>query len=80
MNVALLEQIASILLQAIEAGIQYGPQIVADIRQLYSLAVSGTALTPAQQTQADQTFAAAHQALQASVAADAQTDGQTPAA
>lgn len=74
MNAALIEQIVQLLIQAVEAGIQYGPQIMSDIKTLYSLATSGTTLTADQQTLADTTMAAAHQQLQAQVAADATAD------
>lgn len=74
MNVVLLEQIASILLQAVEAGIKYGPEIIADLKLVYNLATSGTTITPDQQVQADTAIANAHQALQAQISLDAQQD------
>lgn len=74
MNVALIEEIIQLLIQAVTAGIQFGPQIVADIKLVWALATSGTALTTEQQTQADTALASAHQALQAQIALDAQTD------
>lgn len=74
MDAALIEQIIQLLIQAVSAGIQYGPEIIADIQLVYQLATSGTALTPAQQTQADTALASAHQALQAQIALDAQSD------
>lgn len=74
MNVALIEEIGQILLQAIQLGIQFAPELIADIKLLWSLATSGTTLTADQQTKADTTLAAAHQALQAQVALDAQED------
>lgn len=74
MNMVLIEQIVSLLIQAVQAGIQFGPQIVADIQLVWNLATSGTALTPEQQTQADTTLASAHQELQAKIVLDAQED------
>lgn len=74
MNLVLVQQIIQLLIQAVEAGIQYGPVLIADIKLVWQLATTQTALTPAQQTLADTTVAAAHQALQAQVAQDAQQD------
>lgn len=74
MNLVLIQQIGTALFQAIQLGVQYGPQLIADLQQLWSLATSGTALTPDQQNQADATLAAAHQTLQAQIAVDAQQD------
>lgn len=74
MNLVLIEQIFSVLMQAVQAGITYGPELVADLKLVYQLATSGTTLTPEQQTQADTALASAHAALQAQVATDAQTD------
>lgn len=76
MDMVLVEQIVSVLFQAVEAGIQYGPAILSDLKLAYSLAKSGTALTPEQQTAADSAVAAVHQQLQAQVASDAAEDGQ----
>lgn len=77
MNLVLIEQIFSVLMQAVQAGIQYGPELIADLKLVYQLATSGTTLTPDQQTQADTVLASAHQALQAAVAVDAQQDAST---
>lgn len=74
MNLVLIEQIVSVLMQATEAGIKYGPAIIADLKLAYSLAISGTTLTPEQQIQADTAVANAHAALQAQIALDAQED------
>lgn len=75
-NLVLIQQIVSVLMQAVEAGIQYGPQIIADLKLAFGLATSGTTLTPDQQTQADTAVANAHADFQAQVAADAEIDGQ----
>lgn len=65
MNAALLQQIVQILIQAVELGIQYGPELFAEIKQLYELAVSGTDLTADQQASADATLAKADAVLTA---------------
>lgn len=74
MNIVLIEQIVAFLIQAVQAGIQFGPEIIADIKLTWQLATSGTTMTPAQQTLADTTLASAHATLQAQVAIDAQAD------
>ena len=74
-SLAIIEQIVSVLIQAVQAGIKYGPDIIADLKLAYTLATSGTTLTPDQQAQADTALANAHKALQDAVATDAQTDG-----
>lgn len=73
-NLALVQEIIQLLIQAVQAGIQYGPELIADIKLVWQLATTQTTLTPEQQTLADTTLAAAHQQLQAQVAQDAQQD------
>lgn len=74
MNLALIEQIVGVLIQAVEAGIKYGPEIIADLKLAYDLATSGTELTDDQKAQAKAAVDNAHAALQAAVAADALVD------
>lgn len=74
MNAALIEQIIQLLIQAVEAGIQYGPQLMSDIKMVYGFASTGTTVTPDQQALVDTTLASANQALQAKVALDVQQD------
>lgn len=73
-TLALIEQIGSVLFQAVELGIKYGPAIIADLKLAFALATSGTALTDEQKAQAESSVQAAHAALQAQIAADAVTD------
>jgi hypothetical protein len=73
-TLALIEQIGSFLFQAVEAGIKYGPAIISDLRLAFSLATSGTALTPEQIASAELALQSAHAALQAQIAADASFD------
>jgi hypothetical protein len=75
MNLAILLKIGGALFQAVEAGITYGPAIIEDLKRVWDLASSGTALTPEQIADADAAVAAAHQELQAAIAKDAQDDG-----
>lgn len=70
----LVIKIGTLLFQALQAGIVYGPQILADLQRTWSLATSGTTLTPEQIADADASVAAAHQELQAAVAKDAVDD------
>ena len=74
MNTVIIEQIVNILLQAVEAGIKYGPAIIADLKLTYALATSGTAITPEQQAQADTAVANAHRELQDKLGADIAED------
>lgn len=74
MNMDIIIKIGAVLLQAVEAGITYGPAIIQDLKRVWDLATSGTALTPEQIADADNAVAAAHQLLQAAVAKDAQQD------
>lgn len=74
MDLALIEQIVGVLIQAVEAGIKYGPAIIADLKLAYALAASGTALTDDQKAQAQQAVQSAHAALQAQIASDAAID------
>lgn len=76
-TIAIIEQIFSVLVQAVQLGIKFAPQIVADIEQTYNLAISGTVLTDEQKVAAAITMASAHQALQAQVALDAQEDASS---
>lgn len=71
MNLVLIEQIVSVLMQAVEAGIKYGPAIIDDLKLAYDLATSGTALTDDQQLQADTALENAHAALQEQISKDA---------
>lgn len=75
MNMVLIEQIVSVLMQAVEAGIKYGPAIISDIKLAYALASSGSAMTDDQKLQADTAVANAHAALQAQIQQDAIIDG-----
>lgn len=70
----LVIKIGGLLFQALEAGIVYGPAIIADLQRVWSLATSGTTLTPEQIADADTAVAAAHQELQAAITKDAQDD------
>lgn len=65
MDLALIEEIFSVLVQAVKLGIQYGPELLADIEQAVKWATSGTPITAEQQTQLDATLDAAHNRLQA---------------
>lgn len=79
-TIAIIEQVFSVLIQAVQLGIKFAPAIISDIEQTYKLAMSGTILTDEQKTSAASTVAAAHQALQAQIALDAQQDlGDTDA-
>lgn len=75
MNLVIIQQIVSVLMQAVEAGIKYGPAIIADLKLAYSLATSGTTLTEDQIAQANQYVINAHTALQAQLALDTEEDG-----
>lgn len=72
----LMIKIGALMLQALEAGFIYGPQIITDLKRLWHLAASGSVLTPEQLADADAVVAAAHQELQAAISKDAQTDGE----
>jgi hypothetical protein len=74
MNAALIEQIIQLLIQAVQLGIKFGPEIISDVQLLWQLASSGTALTAEQQTAADTLLDTAHKALQDQIASDAQAD------
>lgn len=69
-----ISQIISILFQAVEADIKYGPAIIADLKLAYQLATSGTNLTEDQKAFADAAVAQAHKELQDQLAKDAQDD------
>jgi hypothetical protein len=58
-----------VVLQLVEAGITILPSIITAAKTEVSLFNSQTAPTPAQQAEIDDALAAAHAALQASVAA-----------
>ena len=75
MNVELAGKILQVLFEAVQMGIQYGPQILEDLKRLWSLAVSGTTLTPEQQLDADTVFEAAHQEFQAQIAKNLAAEG-----
>lgn len=75
MDLALLEQIGSVLFQAIELGIKYAPAIISDLKLAFALVTSGTALTDDQKAQAEAAVQSAHAALQAAIAVDALVDG-----
>lgn len=77
-TLTLLSQIGSVLFQAIELGIKYAPAIIADLKLAYSLATTGTALTPEQIASAENAVQAAHAALQAQIQADAVEDAIDP--
>lgn len=72
----LIIKIGALMFQALEAGIIYGPQILADLQRVWHLATSGSTLTPEQIADADAAVAAAHQELQAAISKDAQIDGE----
>lgn len=74
MNAVLIQQIVSILLQAVEAGIKYGPAIISDLKLAYELATSGTALTPDELAKAETAVQNAHIDLQAQLLKDIQED------
>lgn len=74
MDLALIEQIVGVLIQAVEVGIKYGPDIIADLKLAYELATSGTALTDDQKLQAETALQKAHTSLQAQIAVDANED------
>lgn len=65
MDLVLIEQIVSILIQAIKMGIKYGPELAADIEEAFKWATSTTKITPEQQAKVEATLDAAHQRLQA---------------
>lgn len=69
-TIALIEQIGSVLFQAIKLGIQYGPQLLADLEAVWGLIMSGSTLTPDQIATAEANVQAAHAQLQAKIAAD----------
>lgn len=74
MDTALIEEIINVLVQAVQYGIKYGPDVIADIKLAYQLASSGTTLTDDQIASARKAVADAHAALQTQIAADEQAD------
>lgn len=74
MDLALIEQIVGVLIQAVEAGIKYGPAIIADLKLAYALAKSGTTLTDDQKLQAEAAVQNAHADLQAQLSVDMKSD------
>ncbi len=69
MNLVLIQQIVQILIQAVQLGVKYGPEILADLERAFGLATSSTTLTADEQAQVDATLDSANTALQAAVAA-----------
>lgn len=76
MNLALIQQIAQVIFQGLELGIQYGPQVIAGLKNAWHWATTSDAITADQQAAVDATFEAAHaQVAAAEQAAQAQANG-----
>ena len=71
---AVLNEIAQILFQAVELGVKYGPQIMADLKRIWDLATSGTELTPEQAQDARTAMDAAYEDYKLQRAATAASD------
>jgi hypothetical protein len=77
MNIALIQQLMELLIEAAQVGIPLGEKLIGHIMVLWGLAQTSTTLTPDQQKLADDTYAAAKQLfLDAAASAEAE-DAQT---
>lgn len=65
MNLVLIQQIFQILIQGVQLGIQYGPQIITGLENALHWALTSDQITPEQQAQVDAAFEAAHAQVQA---------------
>lgn len=75
-TIELLGQIFSVMVQAVQLGIKYGPELLADFERIFKLATSGTVLSDADRQQVATSLAEAHNLLQAQIALDAKTDAE----
>lgn len=74
MDLVLIQQIVSVLIQAAEAGIKYGPAIITDLKMAFDYATSGTTLTDEQLIAAKVAVENAYAALDAQLTSDIKTD------
>lgn len=69
MNLAILQEIFAVLMQAIQLGVQYGPEILQNLEQAWHWATTSDVITADQQTAIDAALDAAHLELQNAIAA-----------
>lgn len=76
MNIALIQQIIAISVQAVQLEVQYGPQVLSGLKDALHWAFTSDEITADQQAAVDATFEAAHlQVAAAGAAAQAAADG-----